>query len=343
MDLVLAALTRVPIDGTALGIVVSVLLFLVGYRQTIGARKERIRVANLELQRLAVRRFSSDVYTPTVDDITRTIEAKAREHNLSPAEVDEPQQVLNSVLLSLLESDFLEPVHLETTMTKLHGVISSLVDQSTLHSQNHSDSWFASVQQNSRLISVGVIAALGGIVAVLIAAGVSQDVAIGTLVVQLLLTVAAATLGILFVLARQTSTIPSDELPLFRAERVLQREALKLITDRKIPIISTEPEFGPADVILQCGKQVVAVDLKAVSDGRDIVLSNSVRTLDDALPRYGASLGLIVTNRQVRVSPTVLNTAHVEVTSIESLGSVLDKYMDHEFIARRAEPVHQLP
>ncbi len=42
---------------SVLGIVVSVGLFLIGYRQTVGARKERVTNANQEVEKILVRRI----------------------------------------------------------------------------------------------------------------------------------------------------------------------------------------------------------------------------------------------------------------------------------------------
>ena len=53
------------------GIAISVGLFFVGYRQTIGAKKERIRSANDETEKILVRRIVLEEYTPRVEDIAR--------------------------------------------------------------------------------------------------------------------------------------------------------------------------------------------------------------------------------------------------------------------------------
>lgn len=54
-----------------LGVAVSVVLSIWGYHQIVGARRERIRAANNELERILIRRIVLESYQPTVDDLSR--------------------------------------------------------------------------------------------------------------------------------------------------------------------------------------------------------------------------------------------------------------------------------
>ena len=72
---------------TIIGIAVSVSLFLLGYRQTIGARRERIRAANAELERILVRRIVLEKYTPTQMDLSRLIDGKAGDYRVRRADL----------------------------------------------------------------------------------------------------------------------------------------------------------------------------------------------------------------------------------------------------------------
>jgi hypothetical protein len=62
---------------TGLGILVSLILFVIGYRQTIGAKKERTKNANSSITRVIMRRMVLEDYSPVYKDITRVIEGKA--------------------------------------------------------------------------------------------------------------------------------------------------------------------------------------------------------------------------------------------------------------------------
>lgn len=94
---------------TALGIVVSIALFLVGYRQTIGARKERALAANVSLQRALLRRLVLEDYRPSTADMVRLIDGKAREFRVSQTDLLQPEQVLITLFTEVFDSDLISP------------------------------------------------------------------------------------------------------------------------------------------------------------------------------------------------------------------------------------------
>jgi len=63
-----------------LGIAVSVVLFLIGYRQTVGAKKERVAAADSEIEKILVRRIVLEGYVLKTADIERLAEGKARDN-----------------------------------------------------------------------------------------------------------------------------------------------------------------------------------------------------------------------------------------------------------------------
>jgi hypothetical protein len=54
-----------------IGIAVSILLFWLSYRQTIGAKKERTKNANRSLHRAVMRRMALEDYSPKFKDISK--------------------------------------------------------------------------------------------------------------------------------------------------------------------------------------------------------------------------------------------------------------------------------
>jgi hypothetical protein len=94
---------------TAIGIVVSVGLFLIGYRQTIGARKERAKNANQSVHRAVLRRMVLEDYTPGYEDLTRLLEGKAREFQVPVNDLLSEDQMLNSLYTEVFDSDLISP------------------------------------------------------------------------------------------------------------------------------------------------------------------------------------------------------------------------------------------
>ena len=92
---------------SVLGILVSILLFLIGYRKTVGAKRERINSANLEIEKILIRRIVQESFKPSANDISRLIEGKARDHRVKSGSLYSVAQVLNSIYTRIVETDFL--------------------------------------------------------------------------------------------------------------------------------------------------------------------------------------------------------------------------------------------
>lgn len=54
---------------TAIGVLVSVVFFVIGYRQTIGARKERAAAANRAVYKALLRRLVLESYSPKLGKV----------------------------------------------------------------------------------------------------------------------------------------------------------------------------------------------------------------------------------------------------------------------------------
>src|SRR6185437_1217894 len=88
-----------------LGIVVSLLLFVIGYRQTVGARQERVTACNQHKENVLVRRIVLEAHVPQILDIARLIEGKARDFRVNVTDVLSVAQTLNVIYTRVMESD----------------------------------------------------------------------------------------------------------------------------------------------------------------------------------------------------------------------------------------------
>lgn len=115
------------LDATAYwtigGIIVSVSLFLVGYRQTIGAKKERVTSANSEIEKILVRRIVLDSYALQLADVSRLREAKALDFRTRSSDLLSEEQLLTIVFTRILETDFLPQDKRDEILTRLSPVV----------------------------------------------------------------------------------------------------------------------------------------------------------------------------------------------------------------------------
>ena len=108
---------------TFLSILVSVGLFLLGYRQTIGARKERVRTANTDLEKVLLKRIVLESYQLTVDGLSCLINGKARDHRVKPRDLLSEVQLLETVFTRIIESDFITPDQRNKILERLSSVL----------------------------------------------------------------------------------------------------------------------------------------------------------------------------------------------------------------------------
>ena len=92
---------------TVLGTAVSIFLFVIAHRQTIGARRERIRSANDEIEKILVRRIVLEGFAPTQEEIVRLIDTKARDFRARPTDLLSDSQFMNNIYTRIVESDFI--------------------------------------------------------------------------------------------------------------------------------------------------------------------------------------------------------------------------------------------
>lgn len=108
---------------TFVGVAVSVVLSVVGYRQTIGAKKERIRAANSDLERIVLRCIMLDRDLPEESDISRLIKGKSIDHRVRPSDLISVTQLLNVVYTRIVESDLIDSVRRQEILSSITPIL----------------------------------------------------------------------------------------------------------------------------------------------------------------------------------------------------------------------------
>jgi len=105
------------------GIAVSIILFLIGYRQTIGAKKERVNTANSEIEKVMIRRIVLEKYSPKLIDISRLIEGKARDFRVKVGDLFSETQIMNCVYTRIVETDLIMHDQREEMISRIVPVL----------------------------------------------------------------------------------------------------------------------------------------------------------------------------------------------------------------------------
>ena len=104
---------------SGLGIAVSVILFIITYRHTIGAKKERVKTANEKITETVLRRLILEKYSPKKKDLKRIIEGKSRDFKVKPRDLLTEEQILISVYTKIFENDLITQEQREENLERL--------------------------------------------------------------------------------------------------------------------------------------------------------------------------------------------------------------------------------
>jgi hypothetical protein len=155
------------VDGyiqTAIGVFISVILFLIGYRQTIGARRERTTSANRAIYKALLRRLVLEEYTPKLDDVNRLIEGKAQEFKVPSGDLHSDEQLLNRVFAEIFDNDFIAPEKRAEIEKRLTGAL----DQLSKGKQKVDELRLANpVQERRRFLLLTILALLASLMGAL--------------------------------------------------------------------------------------------------------------------------------------------------------------------------------
>jgi hypothetical protein len=150
----------------ALGILVSVVFFIVGYRQTVGARKERISACNGEVERILLRRIVLESYAPARIDLDRLLDGKARDFRVRSDDLRSVAQVMNSLYTRIVESDVIPAQERKAILDRIGSALAESESQNSAEVETDAtagDLWNRTA--TAVLTMAGLASAMGALIA----------------------------------------------------------------------------------------------------------------------------------------------------------------------------------
>lgn len=318
----------------AIGIVVSVIFFLIGYRQTIGARRERVSSANRAVYKALLRRLVLEDYTPRLDDIHKLIEGKAQEFQVSAGDLQPDEQILNQVFAEIFDNDFIAP----EKRSEIESRVGKAFDQLVEGKQKVDEvSPTSTDQERRRGLFVGTLALiaslLGALVSLFLTIGkgfpagtnvsaFSSFLPILTVFVTSLVSVIAITL------VKRAREAP-DEVPARVAVAVegtlFEYEVAAILTKLGISF-QVGPEIGslrPDFVVDMKGKQI-AIETKSWRSPPPIsMISRTANYLQELLRTGAVNEAIIVTRSQMPNLDRLSGTENIYFVPVKELSDWL--------------------
>jgi hypothetical protein len=309
-----------------LGILVSLGLFLVGYRKTVGAKKVRIAAANTELQRILVRRIVLERYLPKGIDISRVIEGKARDYGVRPAELLSESQTLNAVYTRIVESDLISAEQRDEILARITTALSAS-EAAPAQEEAFEEVTLTERRVRTTGAAVGLMALLasilGGLISVFPEIG-GMQARLRELLPAIAGTAAAslAAIGLYYLMVRlrgsqeETSSKATEWSRYYQFESTVQ----KILEKFGKVFASSGPGKG-FDFIFERGGKKIAVEVKSWSrPAPPPILREVGNRLAEAARQAGATEAILVTTAGTKqYSETLPENVGIKIMDLKEL------------------------
>lgn len=316
---------------TLVGIVASVFLFLLSYRQTVGAKKERVRIANNEIQQTIVKRIILESYTPNVADLSRLIDGKASDHRVKANDLMSITQILNTVFTRIIESDLIASDQRVKILERLNP-ITVTVEESAIEEPE-----LIEIKPTIDLISQGMLSLLFiGIIASTIGALLSilpysQEESVSLLsneiIVVFTLSISIITL-ILILFKIKESQEESSKSSLFENSLEFEKEVGKFI--EKLEVLKPRPSHNHRyesgyDYYIEIKGEGIIIEVKYWSKRVPIkILQLTIDRLQRVLKsKENVRKAIIVTKNPIYYPSEVLQEIPVKIMSFKEFRKYL--------------------
>ena len=317
--------------STVLGILVSIILFLVTYQQTIGAKRVRAKNANQDIHRSFMRRMIFEEYAPKLKDLTKILEGKAREFKVSINDLLSEEQILNALFTEVFDSDQIplsQRVEIENRLNECFDRIEQKSEE-----QGFIDFRQLSLEKRQKFVNISILvgtASLLGATSSLVYTSVETKTFNTELILSgvVVLVASVAALSAINVILKNKEVV---EQPSRRGAQMvsseLENEVTKILEKQEIKY-SISPRLGgmrPAFVLDMKGKKVVI----EVKTWHNVVPLHQIRRTTDHLNELASTEGvdqvLLVTNKKTSLPKSQINNDAISLVTISELSSALKK------------------
>lgn len=316
-----------------LGIIVSITLFFIGYRQTIGAKKERISAAISEVEKILVRRIVLESYTPKLIDISRLIEGKARDFRVKVGDLLSESQIMNCVYTRILETDLIAQNQREEILSRIIPILEE-AEGAPIQEQKVVELPSELRKRAIYQIAVPLIMALtasliGGFVTALPKIG-TVDMNIESLF-SVLIATAAVSLALISVLytfkrlkeSQQEVTISSSSKVIEQAIS-FEREVAKAIEKKGLKIRPAGPRDRGYDFAVEQNGKKIFIEVKAWTRPMPIsLLSRIVDVLEKTVQIENAEEGILITKSPIDFKALDLENKRIRIMTLQEFRNYL--------------------
>lgn len=309
-----------------LGIFISLVLSIWGYRQIVSARRERIRATNSELEKVVIRRIVLESYQPTVDDLSRLIGGKAREHRIKRGDLFSETQLLETVFTRITESDFMTQDRRNEVLERLSPVFTRVEKalEEEIRTMELPRAEKRIYARTTPAFTIGLSASLLGAVVVTIISLLFGAGTFPTMPIIIAFVGSLALIGGIFSIyrLRESAEEPSARSAL-QSAMDFEQEVINTLKKLRVPVFIAERTSG-FDLITTLGERRVLIEVKAHTRRPSLpYLRNTIERLNRAIRTKNADEGIIVTKSSFELPHDFLEDTKIRIMTLRELRNYL--------------------
>lgn len=316
-----------------LGIVVSIGTFLVGYRQTVGAKKERVRSANDEIEKIMVRRIVLEDLIPSTEIISRLMEAKSRDFKVKISDLYSESQMLNTIFTRIMETDLIAKEQRDKVVENIEPVLiksekEPFTEQQALEIANRPKR--KTSLDSFPIFVIGIFASILGASVSILPDLISKGSAFGELKYTDLAVLMASVIGVYAVSIvlrfkdRQEET--SRDVSIKTLDKYFQFEADVLKSIKKISglTVSGAGVDNKFDFTVNGQNRKIIIEVKAWRQRPPLsLLKRAIDRVEEASRAENADEAFIVIKDKLDIPPSITESETVKIVTLAELKSKL--------------------
>lgn len=318
----------IGIAFTVFGIAVSIVTFFIGYRSTIGARKERVRSGKDEVEKILVRRIVLEHFEPTPDEISRIIDTKARDFRIRSTDLLSKEQLLDNIYTRIVESDFIPPKQREEILESLNRTIDK-IHPTLSHEQSLEEAVAETSTARMTSNAVMVMAASATIAGMLFSVLPNFPRGLDNLTEMwpLLLSTAAISLTLIVFMSVAYKFRERQQEEPSKPRIQFENDVLRLLMDRvhnpNIKIKKT-PISKQYDIDVDRNGEKIIIEVKNWQHRIfSSLIAREISRLEGILTEENASLAILVVPRKISADPTSNSSEKVRIMTPRELQKYL--------------------
>lgn len=319
---------------TGVGILVSIILFLLGYRQTVGVKKERIRTANKEVEKILIRRVVNEKFNLSIIDIKRLLEGKARDFKVKIEELYSEEQILNAIFTRILETDFINQEQRDNIIAKLNPLIEGAeeyVDNSEALYFNKSIFGISGTNNQFYLpLTIALMSSVTGVffTFILFLRNGSSDINLYVLFITFSISLIFIAFIVIFKNSKESQTaipLSSDSVALENALN-FEKEVIGAVAKYKYEVFLPKNNKRNFDFSFKLNNKKVLIEIKTWrTSPPPSYLKRLLARFSEVVLIEGAAEGIIVVQKPIRLNNELLEENNVRIMTINEFKKYISK------------------